>query len=582
MTDNAVLETIRQSIIGDGAVINTPFGSRPLIYADYTASGRSLSFIEDILRQEVLPFYANTHTETSFTGAQSTALREQARALIRRATHCSADDRVIFCGSGATAAIDKLITILNLRIPRDLDNRYQLSSHIPDEERPIVLVGPYEHHSNELPWRETVARVIRIPLDDRGAIDQEVLEAQLIEWAGRRVIGSFSAASNVTGVKSDVSGITRLLHCYGAVACWDYAAAGPYVEINMTGDEPSAAPDAVFVSPHKFIGGPDTPGILLVKRSLLSNSVPSVPGGGTVSYVTAERHRYLCNEERREEGGTPAIIGAIRAGLVFELKERVGVPFIEQRERQLLARLITAWRPLDTLHILGPQDSERLSIVSFRVTHGGRDLHYGFVVALLNDLFGIQARGGCSCAGPYGHELLGIDNPTSRRLERIIREGITILRPGWVRLNLNYFIDDATAEYIIEAVALIAQYGWRLLPYYHYDKEHAVWRFQQQPMQLPTCLVRAMCARLEMGGAESGDGSQGAINSPESSSVCAVNETQLSDYLEQGKAILTGPLSHFEPQYLSLPDEANALRWFVCPQDIAVTDTVAEGVASAR
>ena len=319
-----LIERIRHSVIGSRAPISTPFGEKPLIYADYTASGRSLGFIEEFIGEQVLPFYANTHTETSFTGAQTTALREQARSIIRRAVNGGSDDQVIFCGAGATAAINKLIDIMNLRLPDDLSRRYDLASSIPPSERPVVFIGPYEHHSNELPWRESIAELVVTPLDGQGQIDSRALEARLLAYADRPLkIGSFSAASNVTGVKSDVAGISALLKKHGALAFWDYAAAAPYVGIDMNGDTPL---DAVFISPHKFIGGPGTPGVLVAKKAIMQNRVPAVVGGGTVKYVTPVDHRYIEDHERREEGGTPGIVESIRAGLVFKLQQASEYP----------------------------------------------------------------------------------------------------------------------------------------------------------------------------------------------------------------------------------------------------------------
>ena len=403
--------------------------------------------------------------------------------------------------------------------------------------------------------------MVVIEEDADGRIDLDALRSALVTYADRKLkIGSFSAASNVTGIGSDTIAISTLLHEHGALSFWDFAAAAPYVQIEMQpkAGGPHAYKDAIFISPHKFIGGPGTPGVLVVKRNLLKNRVPSIPGGGTVAYVSADHHDYIVDPVHREEGGTPAIIGSIRAGLVFQLKEAVGVEVIRAREASFTQRAVETWSKHPNIRILGNKKAWRLSIVSFVIRHDEGALHHSFVVSLLNDLFGIQARGGCSCAGPYGHRLLGIDTTTSNRFECAILAGMEGVKPGWVRVNFNYFISEPVFQFILDAVSFVADHGYKLLPLYQFDLATGQWRPRRSR---PTPAMRLSDLSYRAGKLE--------YRSQHSTEP----EWALAGYLEDAKRIVEEAERDYRAGAPSLgdaplPEDAEALRWFPLPEEV--------------
>ncbi|XP_042514896.1 probable cysteine desulfurase [Macadamia integrifolia] len=506
-------EWLRSQLVGHDVDFDTPFGRRLLTYADHTASGRSLQFIEEFIANNVLPFYGNTHTSDSFVGHKTTKLVKEATRYIKNCLGAGPDDALIFCGSGTTAAIKRLQEVMGIAVPSTMRDRILTS--LQSEERWVVFVGPYEHHSNLLSWRNSLAEVIEIGLDNDGLIDMRGLSRQLESYkdSKRPMLGSFSACSNVTGTYSDTRAIARLLHQHGAFACFDYAASGPYAEIDMRSGEIEGF-DAIFMSPHKFVGGPGTPGLLLMHKALykLRSSAPSTCGGGTVDFVNgfSEQHTlYYEDVEEREDAGTPPIVQKIRAALAFWVKDFIGYNVIENQEHVYINAALKRLLPNPNIMVLGNTSAPRQAILSFVIysttnsssydmkTENGRGirglnmwaesgnkrdkpLHGPFVAKLLNDLFGIQARAGCACAGPYGHHLLGVDENRSLAFRSAIQKGYTGVKPGWTRLSFPYYVSREEFEFILAALEFIAAYGQRFLPLYSFNWKTGNWTFQSK------------------------------------------------------------------------------------------------------
>ncbi|XP_078577246.1 uncharacterized protein LOC144862548 isoform X2 [Branchiostoma floridae x Branchiostoma japonicum] len=493
-----LMKFVDDNVIGKDRVIIGPYGPRQVTYCDYVASGRALKFIEYYIQEEVLPLYGNTHTSTSTVSLQTSAYREQARKIIHNAVHAGPDDVVIFSGNGCTGALTTLVNAMSFTKP------------------PVIFVGPFEHHSNLLPWRELTPKLIRIEENSKGLLDLKQLDNQLKTWQGRGhpMIGAFSAGSNVTGIMTDTARVATLLHRYGALALFDYAATAPYVDIDMNppadrltsnGEEENLAyKDAIVLSPHKLVGGPGTPGVLIAKKHLFTSVVPQPCGGGTVFFVSKHNQVYLKDIVERWEGGTPNIVGCIRAGLAFQLKQAIGPSNIVRREEELVRRAFSTWSHCPNLILVGSHRAKRVPIFSFLIRHAqsGLLLHHNYVCTLLNDVFGIQARGGCACAGPYGQDLLGISDELMRKIESLLlgrkpdadssgtrvadptsRE---ILKPGFARLNLIYFADDPSIQFVLRAVAMVAEHGWKLLPQYTFKRETAEWKHRSHHKQRPS------------------------------------------------------------------------------------------------
>lgn len=460
---------LRAGLIGEDARVEGPYGPRPMIYADYVASGRALRQVEEFMLERVLPFYANSHSQASYVGRFSTRLREAARARIGEILGAGEGYSVVFTGSGATAGINRIAGLLDI------------VALVAEGKRVVVLVGPYEHHSNLLPWRETGAEVREVPEAGAGGPDLAALEAELAAARGAAlVVGAFSAASNVTGIVTDTDAVTRLLKAHGAVSVWDYGCAGPYLPMRMRagGD---AAKDALVFSAHKFPGGPGASGVMVLRDAVARRARPTLPGGGTVSFVSPWDHVYSTRLSDREEGGTPNVTGDIRAALALMVKEALGADWLAARQAELRARALAAWRGNPAIELLGQRPgAEALPIFSFRVRDGrGGHIHHQLFTRLLSDVHGVQARGGCACAGSYAHRLLGIDRTRSGALMAALRAGREVEKPGWVRLNLSALMSDAKADSVVAAVDDLARTAARHLADYAVDPATA--RFEPLP-----------------------------------------------------------------------------------------------------
>ncbi|ASZ12502.1 aminotransferase class V-fold PLP-dependent enzyme [Chitinophaga pendula] len=438
----------RKQIIGQRQYFETPYGQQKLLYADWTASGRAYGPIEMYIQQEILPFAGNTHTHTTITGTLMSAAYAEAKVIVKAHVNAGADDILLFCGSGMTSAVNKLQRILGLRLPDGI-GYYGHFSMRDAFFRPVVFITSMEHHSNHISWLETIATVVIIGCDQDGQVDLAHFAVLLEEYRDcPNKIAAVTACSNVTGIVTPYHEIAKLIHRYGGVCFVDFACSAPYCDINMHPDEYDAHLDAIYFSSHKFLGGPGTPGVLLFSKDLYRNRVPDHPGGGTVHYSNPWQGReYVADIEEREDGGTPPFLQGIKAGMCIRLKEAMGVPAMLQRERELLAIIFPRLSRIPQLQVLQSNMTDRLGVVSF--TTG---IHYNLFVRLLNDRFGIQMRGGCSCAGTYGHLLLDVGQIQSYAIWDAIRSGDLLQKPGWVRLSIHPTMTDAEIHFILDAI----------------------------------------------------------------------------------------------------------------------------------
>lgn len=486
-------ESMRNELIGKDFKFETPYGERLLTYADFTASAKGLYFIEKYLL-ELQKSYANTHTEDDITGEVMTKILRKSIEIIKNQINAGENCFVIPAGTGATGAIECLAKILGIYIPpsskETIDNIimdyfkiYKSIDDIISEENnskhvPVVFIGPYEHHSNILMWEEGMAEVVEIGLYEDGTIDLDELKRSVSDkkYKDRVKIGSFSAASNVTGIITPVYEIARILHDNNSYACFDFAACAPYIEINMNKSNKEYF-DAIYLAPHKFIGGPGSSGILIINERIYDSTLPpTVSGGGTVSYVSPYAYDYIHNVELREMAGTPGILQIFKAAIVMELKELIGLDNIESKERYYTQKVLQRLKSIDNIEILGPAgECSRLPIFSLKIKHKDKYIHPKFAAKLINDLFGIQTRAGCACAAPYGHRLLDISKENSRVFRHFIKEGIISIKPGWIRFNIHYIMNESEVEFICDAIEFIAQYGYLFLSEYILDVKSGNW-----------------------------------------------------------------------------------------------------------
>lgn len=458
-------QQFRKNIIGIEQEFESPFGRKKIIYTDWTASGRLYRPIEEKLMNAFGPFVANTHTETTVSGTAMTKAYHHARNIIKQHVNANQNDVLITDGTGMTGVVNKFQRILGIKVPENLKDFVA----IPVEKKPVVFISHMEHHSNQTSWLETIADVEVIPSTEDGLFSLDNLKVLLEKYKERTLkIASITSCSNVTGIRTPYHEAAKMMHQHNGVCFVDFACSGPYVSIDMHPEDEEAYLDAIFFSPHKFLGGPGTSGVLVFNKKLYNNMVPDCPGGGTVSWTNPwGEHKYIDNIEDREDGGTPGFLQVIKTALAIQLKDEMGIDNILKREHEIVDYVFDSLQNVPNIKILAGQHQERLGVISFFID----DLHFNLGVKLLNDRFGIQTRGGCSCAGTYGHFLLHVDQETSHKLVNEISLGDLIRKPGWIRMSIHPTTSSAEIEYVCNAIQSLAENHKEWAKEYQYNAE---------------------------------------------------------------------------------------------------------------
>jgi selenocysteine lyase/cysteine desulfurase len=465
----------RKNIIGIDKQIDTPYGSKKLIYADWIASGRLYRPIEKRISEDIGPMVGNTHSESTATGKAMTAAYHQAQRIVKNHVNANENDILIFTGSGMTSAIAKLQRIIGLKVPEQAKKFCAITlvnnmkcSEFHSEKRPVVFISHTEHHSNHTSWLETLADVVVLDPSSDLTVNPDSLRKEIVKYRDRPLlIGSFSGCSNVTGYYPPYYELAMIMHENSGYCFVDFAASAPYVDIDMHPADKMHQLDAIFFSPHKFLGGPGSAGVLIFSKALYKNEIPDTPGGGTVKWTNRwGGYSYISDIEVKEDGGTPGFLQGIKAGLAVTLKENMDTEKIRQREKELIEIAFRELSGIRNLHILAENIRERLGVFSFYVDN----VHHNLLTILLNDRFGIQLRGGCSCAGTYGHFLLDVDFKLSKEITDRIDAGDLSMKPGWIRLSLHPTMTDDELLGIIGAINQTVENIGEWGKDYRYDK----------------------------------------------------------------------------------------------------------------